>query len=139
MNAAFCCASLGIVPTVRHADYIGSSLEVLREDRRRRDRRRAADPRANRPSDKYGYGNVKVWWRGAYLRCRTAHRTPNQRWAIAARFLNIVVAMASNAGRRSSRCREKVGRASSPITVQSARSYAGTAPHSAAVEREIST
>ena len=25
MNAAFCCASLGIVPTVRHADYIGSS------------------------------------------------------------------------------------------------------------------
>ncbi|WP_264830024.1 zincin-like metallopeptidase domain-containing protein, partial [Klebsiella aerogenes] len=21
MNAAFCCASLGIVPTVRHADY----------------------------------------------------------------------------------------------------------------------
>jgi antirestriction protein ArdC len=32
MNAAFCCASLGIVPTVRHADYIGSWLEVLRED-----------------------------------------------------------------------------------------------------------
>ena len=27
MNAAFCCASLGIVPTVRHADYIGSWLE----------------------------------------------------------------------------------------------------------------
>ena len=24
INAAFCCASLGIVPTVRHADYIGS-------------------------------------------------------------------------------------------------------------------
>ena len=34
MNAAFCCASLGIVPTVRHADYIGSCLEVLREDNR---------------------------------------------------------------------------------------------------------
>ncbi|RJE87163.1 ArdC family protein [Paracoccus onubensis] len=34
MNAAFCCASLGIVPTVRHADYIGSWLEVLREDSR---------------------------------------------------------------------------------------------------------
>lgn len=34
MNAAFCCASLGIVPTVRHADYIGSWLEVLREDNR---------------------------------------------------------------------------------------------------------
>ena len=34
MNTAFCCASLGIVPTVRHADYIGSWLEVLREDHR---------------------------------------------------------------------------------------------------------
>ena len=34
MNAAFCCASLSIVPTVRHADYIGSWLEVLREDNR---------------------------------------------------------------------------------------------------------
>ena len=34
MNAAFCCASLGIAPTVRHADYIGSCLEVLREDNR---------------------------------------------------------------------------------------------------------
>ena len=34
MNAAFCCASLGIVPTVRHADYISSWLEVLREDNR---------------------------------------------------------------------------------------------------------
>ena len=31
MSAAFCCASLGIIPTVRHADYIGSWLEVLRE------------------------------------------------------------------------------------------------------------
>jgi antirestriction protein ArdC len=34
MSAAFCCASLGIVPTVRHADYIGSWLEILREDNR---------------------------------------------------------------------------------------------------------
>jgi antirestriction protein ArdC len=34
LNAAFCCASLGIVPTVRHADYIGSWLDVLREDNR---------------------------------------------------------------------------------------------------------
>jgi len=34
MNAAFCCASLGIIPTVRHADYIGSWLEVLSEDNR---------------------------------------------------------------------------------------------------------
>ncbi len=32
--SAFCCASLGIVPTVRHADYVGSWLEVLREDNR---------------------------------------------------------------------------------------------------------
>jgi antirestriction protein ArdC len=34
LNAAFCCASLGIAPTVRHADYIGSWLDVLREDSR---------------------------------------------------------------------------------------------------------
>ncbi|MDX8449383.1 ArdC family protein [Mesorhizobium captivum] len=34
MTAAFCCAALGIVPTVRHADYLGSWLEVLREDNR---------------------------------------------------------------------------------------------------------
>ncbi|MEI9425284.1 zincin-like metallopeptidase domain-containing protein [Mesorhizobium sp. Cs1299R1N1] len=34
INAAFCCAALGIVPTVRHADHIGSWLEVLREDNR---------------------------------------------------------------------------------------------------------
>jgi antirestriction protein ArdC len=34
MNAAFCCAALGIVPTVRHADYLASWLEVLREDNR---------------------------------------------------------------------------------------------------------
>ena len=34
MAGAFICASLSIVPTVRHADYIGSWLEVLREDDR---------------------------------------------------------------------------------------------------------
>jgi antirestriction protein ArdC len=34
MTAAFTCAALGIVPTVRHADDIGSWLEVLREDNR---------------------------------------------------------------------------------------------------------
>ena len=34
MTNAFVCASLGIVPTVRHADYVGSWLEVLREDNR---------------------------------------------------------------------------------------------------------
>lgn len=34
MGAAFLCASLGVVPTVRHADYIGPWLEVVREDNR---------------------------------------------------------------------------------------------------------
>ncbi|NGM49326.1 DUF1738 domain-containing protein [Caulobacter sp. 602-2] len=34
MGGAFVCASLGVVPTVRHADYLGSWLEVLREDNR---------------------------------------------------------------------------------------------------------
>jgi antirestriction protein ArdC len=34
LSAAFSCASLGIVPTVRHADYIGAWLDVLREDNR---------------------------------------------------------------------------------------------------------
>ncbi|URW75901.1 zincin-like metallopeptidase domain-containing protein [Sphingomonas donggukensis] len=32
--AAFCCATLGIRPTVRHADYLGGWLDVLREDSR---------------------------------------------------------------------------------------------------------
>jgi antirestriction protein ArdC len=34
MATAFVCASLGIVPTVRHADYIGNWLAVLKEDSR---------------------------------------------------------------------------------------------------------
>lgn len=34
MGSAFLCASLGIVPTVRHADYLAGWLEVLREDNR---------------------------------------------------------------------------------------------------------
>jgi antirestriction protein ArdC len=34
LSSAFCCASLGIKPTVRHADYVGSWLEVLRQDNR---------------------------------------------------------------------------------------------------------
>lgn len=34
LSAAFSCTSLGIVPTVRHSDYIGSWLEVLRENKR---------------------------------------------------------------------------------------------------------
>jgi antirestriction protein ArdC len=34
MGSAFLCASLGIVPTVRHADYLAGWLEVLRGDNR---------------------------------------------------------------------------------------------------------
>ena len=34
MSTAFVCASLGIIPTVRHADYIGNWLQVLKEDAR---------------------------------------------------------------------------------------------------------
>lgn len=34
MASAFICANLTITPTVRHADYIGSWLEVLKEDNR---------------------------------------------------------------------------------------------------------
>lgn len=34
MTGAFVCAALGITPTVRHADYIGSWLEIIREDNR---------------------------------------------------------------------------------------------------------
>ncbi|WP_176597215.1 zincin-like metallopeptidase domain-containing protein [Sphingobium sp. 15-1] len=34
ISAAFLCAALGIVPTVRHADYVGAWLAVLREDNR---------------------------------------------------------------------------------------------------------
>lgn len=32
MATAFVCASLGIVPTVRHADYIGNWLQVMKKD-----------------------------------------------------------------------------------------------------------
>jgi len=34
MTTAFICAALGITPTVRHADYIGSWLTVLKDDKR---------------------------------------------------------------------------------------------------------
>jgi antirestriction protein ArdC len=34
MGSAFLCANLGIQPTVRHADYIASWLEVLKNDHR---------------------------------------------------------------------------------------------------------
>jgi antirestriction protein ArdC len=34
LTAAFVCATLSIKPTVRHADYLGSWLKILREDSR---------------------------------------------------------------------------------------------------------
>ena len=34
MGSAFLCAELGIAPTVRHSDYLGAWLSVLREDSR---------------------------------------------------------------------------------------------------------
>ena len=34
MASAFVCASLGIVPTVRHADYLGAWLDILKDDNR---------------------------------------------------------------------------------------------------------
>ena len=34
LTSAFLCAALGIVPTVRHADYLGAWLAVLRADNR---------------------------------------------------------------------------------------------------------
>ncbi len=34
VGAAMVCAALGIVPTVRHADYIGAWIELLGEDNR---------------------------------------------------------------------------------------------------------
>ena len=34
MAGAFLCAALGITPTVRHADYIGSWLRILKQDKR---------------------------------------------------------------------------------------------------------
>jgi antirestriction protein ArdC len=34
LGSAFLCASLGIVPTVRHADYIGNWLTILKNDKR---------------------------------------------------------------------------------------------------------
>jgi len=34
LSYAFICASLNIKPTIRHADYLGSWLEILKEDAR---------------------------------------------------------------------------------------------------------
>src|SRR5688572_32549153 len=33
LSTSFVCAALGIVPTVRHTDYIASWAEILQEDR----------------------------------------------------------------------------------------------------------
>jgi antirestriction protein ArdC len=46
LGSAFLCASLGICPTVRHADYLGSWLAVLRADSRAIFRAAAAASRA---------------------------------------------------------------------------------------------
>jgi len=48
IGSAFVCAELGIVPTVRHADYVGAWLEVLRADERAIFRAAAAAARAAR-------------------------------------------------------------------------------------------
>ena len=34
ISSAYCCSSLGISPTVRHADFIGSWLEIIKENTR---------------------------------------------------------------------------------------------------------
>ncbi|PRD43043.1 antirestriction protein ArdC [Phyllobacterium phragmitis] len=34
ISSAFCCAAMGIVPTVRHSDYIGAWIDTMREDSR---------------------------------------------------------------------------------------------------------
>ena len=34
ITAAFACAALGVVPTVRHSDYVGSWIDLLRDDER---------------------------------------------------------------------------------------------------------
>src|SRR3546814_17393913 len=46
LTASFVCAALGITPTVRHADYIGSWLEIIRGDDRAILRAASADPKA---------------------------------------------------------------------------------------------
>lgn len=70
MAGAFVCASLGIVPTVRHADYIGSWLEVLREDNRAIVRAASA---ASKAADHIlGFQSVKQ------QRAETSHATDDQ-------------------------------------------------------------
>ncbi|MBY0334617.1 MAG: hypothetical protein K2X49_28535, partial [Acetobacteraceae bacterium] len=66
MTAAFTCAALGIVPTVRHADYIGSWLEVLREDNRAIVRAASAASKAAEfllafvPNEESAYANAEA-------------------------------------------------------------------------------
>jgi len=50
MASAFVCASVGIVPTVRHTDYLGAVRDVLRGDKRAIVR--AASRRRRRPSSR---------------------------------------------------------------------------------------
>ena len=70
MAGAFVCASLGIVPSARHADYIGSWLEVLREDNRAIVRAASA---ASKAADHIlGFQSVKQ------QRAETSHATDDQ-------------------------------------------------------------
>ena len=62
LTSAFLCAALGIVPTVRHADYLGSWLEVLRADNRAifkaaSQASKAADSAAGLPALKLRFGS----------------------------------------------------------------------------------
>ena len=85
MASAFLCASLDIAPTVRHADYIGNWLQVLRADDRAILRAasaasKAADyllafrPRLGRPTPPMRGGPLG---RGGRLMSRTAPTTPS--------------------------------------------------------------
>jgi len=55
MTGAFVCAALAIVPTVRHADYLGAWLDVLREDNKTPggDNYRGVSPIASRRPDSH--------------------------------------------------------------------------------------
>ena len=46
ISAAYICAALGIAPTVRHADYIGSWLSIIRGDNRAIVRAASAESKA---------------------------------------------------------------------------------------------
>jgi len=48
LGAAFLCAALGIAPTLHHADYLGTWLDVLRADNRAIFRATSA---ASKPAD----------------------------------------------------------------------------------------